>query len=118
MTVADDLLAMERKFWTEGAAFFRDHADASCLVAFTSMTAVMNKDELAATVKNAPRWRGLDMEIKGVVTPQPDLTILSYRASAERADGKRYRALVSSAYAKRPDGWKLAFHQQTPLDGG
>jgi hypothetical protein len=117
MTVADELLVMERKFWTEGATFFRDHADAACLVAFTSMTAVMDRDALAATVKNAPRWRAIEMDMKGFVSPQPELAILSYRASAERADGKRYTALVSSAYAKRAEGWKLAFHQQTPLAG-
>lgn len=118
MTIADELLVIERKFWTEGADFYRQHADDACLVAFTSMTAVLNKDELAATVKEGPRWRALEMEMKGFVTPRPELAILSYRASAERADGERYAALVSSAYAKRADGWKLAFHQQTPLDGG
>jgi hypothetical protein len=34
-----------------------------------------------------------------------------------RADGKRYAALVSSAYVKRNGSWKLAFHQQTPIEG-
>jgi hypothetical protein len=32
---------------------------------------------------------------------------------AER-QGRDYRALMSSLYVRREDGWKLAFHQQTP----
>ncbi len=31
-----------------------------------------------------------------------------------RRDGQRYSALMSSFYVRRADGWKLAFHQQTP----
>lgn len=43
------------------------------------------------------------------------MAFLTYRASAVRGEDVRYRALVSSAYVKRGDAWKLAFHQQTPL---
>ncbi|MBO9698171.1 MAG: hypothetical protein J7499_18405 [Sphingopyxis sp.] len=44
-----------------------------------------------------------------------DFAIVSYRADATRADGEPYAALVSSAYARRPDGWKLLFHQHSPV---
>lgn len=47
-----------------------------------------------------------------------DVAILTYRASAKRANGEPYRALVSSAYTKRGGSWKMAFHQQTPLQAG
>lgn len=116
MTIADELLALDRKFWTDGADFYREHADRSCLVVFTAMPAVLKKERLAATVENAPRWRDLQIDVKGIISPQPGLAILSYEASAERAGGQHYRALVSSGYAKRAEGWKLAFHQQTPID--
>ena len=32
-----------------------------------------------------------------------------------RFDGEPYRALIGSAYAKREGGWKLAFHQHSPM---
>lgn len=42
-----------------------------------------------------------------------DFAIIGYRAEVARADCA-YAALVSSAYRRRPDGWKLAFHQHSP----
>ena len=44
------------------------------------------------------------------------MAILSYEAHATRSNGEPYSALVSTGYAKRDDGWKMMFHQQTPLD--
>jgi len=41
--------------------------------------------------------------------------VITYECTARRKDGERYRALVSSGYSKLPEGWKLAFHQQTGL---
>ena len=41
--------------------------------------------------------------------------MLSYEATAGRADGTPYKALVSSGYARHRRAWKLAFQQQTPL---
>lgn len=34
-----------------------------------------------------------------------------------RANGELYHALVSTGYVRRGDGWKMAFHSQTPLAG-
>ena len=45
-----------------------------------------------------------------------DSVIISYECRAKRKNGEPYHALVSSGYRKRPDGWKLAFHQQTPAE--
>ena len=42
--------------------------------------------------------------------------MLSYEATAGRADGTPYKALVSSGYARHGPEWKMAFHQQTPLE--
>jgi len=40
--------------------------------------------------------------------------VISYECTATRKDGQPHHAFVSSGYAHRPDGWKLAFHQQSP----
>jgi hypothetical protein len=42
--------------------------------------------------------------------------LLSYEASAVRENGEPYKALVSTGYVKRSDGWKMMFHAQAPLD--
>ena len=50
-----------------------------------------------------------------MLEPTDEVAIISYRADVTRADGEPYSALVSSAYARRPEGWKLAFHQHSPV---
>ena len=44
-----------------------------------------------------------------------DVVIISYKADVTRADGEPYTALVSSAYVRRDAGWKLVFHQHSPV---
>jgi hypothetical protein len=55
------------------------------------------------------------LKAKGLVNLSDTSTVITYECSAKRRDGKQYHALVSSGYVKRSDGWKLAFHKQTPL---
>lgn len=112
----DELLTIERELWSGGPDAYQRHVDDECLVAFTEMAGVMSRDAVAATVKDGPRWRDLELDVQGVVTPTDDVAILTYRASAVRGSDERYRAVISSAYVKRQKQWKLTFHQQTPLE--
>lgn len=117
MTTAqkEALLAIERSLWTEGSDAYRQHVDDVCLVAFTKMAGLSSREEIAASVEDGPRWQNVQMDLEGAHQPTGDMAILTYRASADRGD-ESYRALISSAYVKRHDGWKLSFHQQTPLE--
>ena len=112
-----DLLALEKQFWTGDKDFYRRNVDDSCLVAFgPEMAGVMSNKDIAATAKDGGnRWKNLDIQLKGLIEPSNDVAILSYEASATRDSGEPYAALVSTGYAKRDDGWKMVFHQQTPL---
>ena len=110
-----DLIALEKNFWTQGPKFYRDNVDDECLVAFPQMASVLSNADVAKTIKEDERFRNIEIKPKGLVEPTSDLAILTYEARATRHDGKPYKALVSSGYVKRKDGWKMAFHQQTPL---
>ncbi len=114
-SINKDLLALEKKFWTGDEAFYRENADASCLVAFAEMSGVMPNKDLAATAKDGNRWKKLDIEEKGMVQPSDDVAILTYQANAVRENGDAYAAIVSTGYVKRNDGWKMMFHSQTPM---
>lgn len=115
-TAIDELLALERAFWTGDRRFFEENTDVECLVAFSSeMAGVMENKELAATVQDRSRWKRLDLDLKGTIRPSRDIFLLTYEAKATRADGDEYHALVSSGYVRRAGGWKMMFHQQTPL---
>ncbi|MEO5324093.1 hypothetical protein PV773_12290 [Mesorhizobium sp. CC13] len=111
----DQLLELERKFWTGDSKFFAEHADRECLVAFPDMAGVMSNADLAATASKPNRWKHLEMKLKGIVEPGNDIAVLTYEASAERDNGEPYRALVSTGYVRRLQGWKMMFHAQTPL---
>jgi hypothetical protein len=112
--ISKELLDIEKAFWTGGERYFRDHADSECLVAFPEMAGAMSNAELAATAKQGNRWRELKIEAVDAVEPNRDVAIITYNATAVRANGEPYSALVSSGYVKRPDGWKMMFHAQTP----
>jgi Domain of unknown function (DUF4440) len=116
MTVQTELLALERRFWTGDADFYRRNLDEECLTAFSATGRVASKEQIAASVGTEQRWRRLKIELHGLVAPTPEFAIVTYRADATRQNGESYSALVSSGYVKRDGAWKLAFHQQTPLD--
>jgi hypothetical protein len=117
-SLQDDLFAIEQGFWLGDQAFFRDHVDDRCLLAFPTMPdfhGVHSREEVAATASQPNRWRDLKMSSRAMVRPSDQVAIVSYRAEATRADGQPYAALIGSAYVRRDDGWKLAFHQHSPL---
>jgi hypothetical protein len=117
MALQDDLLSIERELWIGEADAYRRNLDDDCLVAFTEMAGVSQREEVAGMVEGGPRWRELELEIEGFLRPTDEVAIVSYRASAVRGGEDRYRALVSSGYVRRGDEWKMMFHQQTPLPG-
>jgi len=114
MPLEDELLETERRFWTGGPEVYEAHAAPECLVVFTELAGVMTNADIAKTVEKG-RWKDVEIAPKGLLQPSHDTAIVAYECRARRKDGVPYHAVVSSGYVKRPDGWKLAFHQQTPM---
>ncbi len=115
MALKDEIAAIERGFWTGGQDYFRAHVDETCMLAFPQMAGLRSRDEVAATAKDPLRWRELETEEKGFLQPTGDTALIDYEARAVRSSGEPYRALVSTLYVRRGDGWRMAFHSQTPL---
>ncbi|OHV60789.1 hypothetical protein LCM4576_32920 [Mesorhizobium sp. LCM 4576] len=111
-----ELLELEKGFWTGDSAYYQANVDVECLVAFPQMAQAMTNAELAATASKPNRWRDLDIKLKGMVEPGSDIVMLTYEARATRENGEPYAALVSTGYVHRADGWKMMFHAQTPID--
>jgi hypothetical protein len=116
MNAQDEILQIEKRLWTGGADDYRRHVDDKCLLAFTATAGVMTREQVVASVQDAARWRDLTIEAVSSLALAADVQLLNYRAEANRPNGQHYKALVSSAYVRRGREWKLAFHQQTPLD--
>ncbi|MDZ4372637.1 MAG: hypothetical protein U1C74_14600 [Phenylobacterium sp.] len=118
MFLEDELFAIESGFWLSGEAHFLAHLADECLLAFPQAGethGVLPRDQVAATATLANRWRELRMDRRLMLRPHDEMAILSYRAEVTRADGQPYAALVSSAYVKGADGWRLVFHQHSPV---
>jgi len=113
-TIEDKLYELEQGFWTGGGDFYRTHLDDMCLAVFPEMTALLDREKIAQQVGDT-RWGDLVMSRKGYLSLSADFAIICYQSSARRGD-RVYRALVSSGYVQRGDDWKMAFHQQTPLE--
>ncbi|MER8727828.1 hypothetical protein NKJ72_13070 [Mesorhizobium sp. M0045] len=115
MANKNELLDIERGFWSGDADYFKANADTECLVAFPQMARVMSNTDLAETATDPKRWRDLDIDLKGIIEPGSDIVMLTYEARATRQNGEAYAALVSTGYVHRVNGWKMMFHAQTPL---
>ena len=119
MAQAPDLYPVEEGFWLGGKEHFLDHLDAQCLLVFPQageMHGVRSREDVAASASTPGRWRDLTISDRDSLQIADDVTVLSYRADVSRFDGVPYAALVSSGYVLRPDGWKLAFHQHSPVE--
>jgi hypothetical protein len=66
---------------------------------------------IAESLKGAPRWRSVRMTERRTARPSGEVTVLAYRARAEREGQAPYDASCTSTWV---DG-KLVQHQQTPL---
>jgi len=115
----DELFEIEKGFWTGGEDYFLAHVDDQCLLAFPTMPdfhGVHARAEVAATARQPNRWREVEMSSKQLLRPADDVAVLSYVVSAKKPDGTPYKAMIGTVYAKRGDGWKMAFHQHSPMD--
>ncbi len=116
MPIGQELMRLEKGFWTGGGQYYRDHVDGKCLLAFSEMAGVHSNQEIADMNPGAGNWKNVQIAEKGVVEMSDDAVVLTYEVDAERKDGEPYKALVSTGYVKRGSEWKMAFHQQTPLE--
>jgi hypothetical protein len=114
MTLEEQLFEIERGFWDKGEPHFRAHMDDVCLISFADMAEVKRNEEIAAMAREAPTWSDIEIEPCGFVHPTPDFALINYQIAATGKD-RRHRAIVSSGYVRRGDGWKAAFHGQALL---
>jgi hypothetical protein len=110
-----DLLELERRFWLDGAEFYREHLAEEVLMVFPGV-GVMNRPATIAGVESAARWAHVEMADQHIMEVGPNTRILCYRARARRQENGEYAVFVSSLYVRQGGEWKLKFHQQTVAD--
>jgi hypothetical protein len=112
----DHLFNLEEKFWTEGADYYQRNLASAAIMVFPDPAGVMVKDALASSLARGQRWSQVALEEHRLLELNDAVALVTYKATAKRPDGGgAYVARASSAYVRDGSGWKLAFHQQTPV---
>jgi hypothetical protein len=116
MPLQDDLFAIEERFWTSGPEYYATHLAPAAMMVFPEPTGVLVRDEIASSVQGA-RWSEVSLEEHRLLELDENSALVTYKATALRGNEPPYVARASSAYVRgRDGGWKLAFHQQTPVN--
>ena len=93
--------------------FYQEVLDDAVVMLLPGGLALTDRDVIVASMGGRP-WTAFRLEDPQVLRPTRDTGIVTYGVVAQREGAPEYSALVSSLYVHRDDGWKLAFHQQTP----
>jgi hypothetical protein len=115
-TLQQDLVALERQFWTGDANFYRQHLDEKCLTVFQEHAGVFSREDVALQATDPKRWHVQQIQAKGFLQPTEDTAIVTCEVYAKRSTGEPHHTLTSSGYIRRHGEWKMTFHQQTPLE--
>ena len=107
---------LERRGWQalsgpDGAAFYADVMADDGLMVFPGM--VLDRHQSLRAIADAPPWSHFELSDVRVVDVSADVVLIVYGADARRGEF-RYRAEMSSLYARRKGRWLLVMHQQSP----
>jgi len=122
MELAQQLLDIERKLWTNNAAFYHSHLIDESLLVFPEtgvITRSVAVDAMVAEHAEGRRWAEVPCDDVRSMRLTDEAALVTDKVAARWAhEEAKNVALASSVYVKRDGAWKLAFYQQTPLTVG
>ncbi len=115
MSNTDDVLAIEKGFWTQAdqPEYFERHVADGGLIVIEPM-GFLEKRQAVAMPADAP-WS--DVEMSDVESRQitPDCVILAYHGRGVRkGDAKPYEGSIASTYILQEGAWRLALSVHQP----
>jgi hypothetical protein len=114
--VVDEAWDLEESFWKAGTAGGVQDYYAKVLAADAFVVVpgrVLLRDDLLRQWDDRPPWTEYALTERRTVLVNGETVVLSYCVSACDAEGRAYRARVSSVYTWVAR-WVLAFRQHTP----
>lgn len=120
MTVLDELLDLEHRFWDASSAsygaFYRANCTHDAVFVFGPTGPIDLDTCVEAVERNDLPWADVRLSGSRLVSLGDHAAVVAYRASARRGDSAAPVELyASSAYRRVEGAWKMAFHQQTPV---
>jgi uncharacterized protein (TIGR02246 family) len=116
----DTLLDIERSGWDAlcdgaGGPFYRQLMTSDAVMVLADGT-VLDRDEVLASLENAPPWASYRTEDARLVRAGAATAILVYRGTASgKGDAPSFGAMMASVYQRVDGQWRLALYQQTVL---
>jgi hypothetical protein len=95
-----------------GPEFYRDVLDDEVVMLLPGGLRLADREVIIESMSGPP-WSAHRIEEIHEHRPTPDTALVTYGVVARRGDVE-YSALISSLYVRREQGWRMAFHQQTP----
>lgn len=107
---------LERLGWEalsgpDGAAFYEDLMADHGLMVFSGLT--LDKRATVHAIRGEQPWSRFLLDDVRVVE-SGDTAVVAYHATAQRGEADKYRARMSSVYARVDGRWRLLLHQQSP----
>jgi hypothetical protein len=109
----DELLDIEQRLASGDGDTYRSILLPEAIVIVPG--ARMGLEDTAAAIDAGQGWDRFALTEPQLATVA-DARLLTYTFDGVRGEDVRYRALMSSLYVCVDDRWRLAFHQQTPLE--
>ncbi len=95
-----------------GPEFYREVLDDEVVMLLPGGLRLADREVIIESMSGPP-WSAHHLEEIHEHRPTPDTALVTYGVVARRGDVE-YSALISSLYVRREQGWRMAFHQQTP----
>jgi Domain of unknown function (DUF4440) len=119
MSLERTLLDMEEEGWKalsggDPKAFYDDILTEDAVMILPPPAGMLSRAQALKSMEAAP-WSRFDIRDPSVIELSDESALLTYEVTAQRSGAPEYVALMTSAYVKANEGWKLALHQHTPL---
>ena len=112
-----ELWRLEEQFWTGSAEFYEEYLSADALMVFADPAGVLDREASIQSIQSGSRWKNVSFSDQHSIKPAQGTSILVYTAKASRSSSNiNYSARCSSTYVITAGKWRLALHQQTPLN--
>ena len=115
------LIDIERRLWTNDAAFYQDNLTEDCLLVFAETGVITREiavDAIRKENEQGRRWAEVNFDEIRELRLTDAVSLLNYRVNARwEHEESSVTLLASSIYVRRDEVWKLALHQQTPVVG-
>jgi hypothetical protein len=114
VSAAETLIAIEHELAEGGGDAYRRHVREDAVIIVPGQA--LDREQAIAGVEESGGWDEFSIDGETLVLLGDDAALISYRFRGRRGE-LNYEALLSSAYLMTENGdWKLAFHQQTPVE--